>query len=224
LPTVEQNLTLLGHCNIFSCIDPLMGFHQLEMSEESIIKTACSSPFGQLGFLRVLLGLTSSPGAFMRAVDAAVKHLTPGRVVCYLDDLICPTYLVDEADKRLHFEHLGEVLDALIQSGYTARCDKVHVGMRDILYLGFLVGAYGTRPSPDKLKAILDLTWETMRTDQSLAARFAGMIGYYHKYIPHLHSLLGPFYDLKPTSVKSAPLSLRLHAIFVHLAEVLWLK
>ena len=222
LPTVDQNLALIGDANIFTTIDLLMGFHQQELHEDSVLKTAFStSTHGQLAFLRVPMGLTSSPGAFMRLVDSSIRHLPPGRAVAYLDDVCVPTKLPDVTDKRLHFQHIAEVFDALIASGFTAKCDKVHIGMKEVGYLGFLVGAYGNRPSPSKVQAILDLCWESMRTDQALAARFAGMIGFYHRFIPHLHSLLAPFYDLKPNSVNCAPLSLRLNATFVYLNKCL---
>ncbi|KAL1519623.1 hypothetical protein AB1Y20_023135 [Prymnesium parvum] len=36
-----------------------------------------------------------------------------------------------------------------------------------------------------------------MKYDPAAAGRFAGMMGYYHKFIPHLHTLLAPFHELK---------------------------
>ena len=36
-----------------------------------------------------------------------------------------------------------------------ARADKVHIGRKEVTYLGFLAGGPGTRPHPEKTKALL---------------------------------------------------------------------
>ena len=109
------------------------------------------------------------------------------------DDVIIPT----SGTLSQHLEDVGKVFDKLIQAGFAVRCDKVHLAMKQVMYVGFQVGAEGTQPHPAKTKALLDMTIADMQTDPAAAARYAGMIGYYHKFVPNLHSVLAPFHELK---------------------------
>lgn len=50
--------------------------------------------------------------------------------------------------------------------------------MREVKYLGFLIGAYDTRPDPKKTQALLDICVEQVKHDPAAAGRFVGMMGY----------------------------------------------
>ena len=100
---------------------------------------------------------------------------------------------------------VGMVLDKLIAAGFAVKCEKVYIGMTSVPYLGFNVGRDGTTPRAEKTKAILDLVYEDMRAGgATAAARYAGMIGFYHRFIPNLHSVLAPFHACKS---KDAPIA-----------------
>ena len=113
------------------------------------------------------MGLTSSPGAFMMVVDSALRGLPPGIAVAYLDDILIPT----DGSWDDHMRDVGMVMDRLIEAGFTVNPKKVFMGMREVPYLGYIVGAYGTRPNPERTKAIFDLVFENIRTDAGAAAR-----------------------------------------------------
>ena len=219
LPNVEANLAAFGKAKYWTVIDLLMGFHQCELTEESKLKTAFGTPWGQMCYTRMPMGLTSSPGAFMRLVDAAVRGLDPGIVWCYLDDLIVPT----SGDFKHHIDTVGKVFDKLIEAGFTARCDKVQVALREVSYLGFLVGAYGTRPSPLKTAAIRGMQVQQLQTDKNAPARFAGMIGFYQRFIEDCAYYLAPFYDLRRNDAdhRDITFSLRFIAAFEQLKHAL---
>ena len=129
------------------------------------------------------------------------------------DDVIIPTCGTFED----HMRDVGLVLDKLITAGFAVKCEKVHIGMTSVPYLGFDVGRDGTTPRPEKTKAILDMIYEDMRAGgATAAARYAGMIGFYHRFVPHLHSVLAPFHACK---AKNAPVfelmnSLQMRAAF----------
>ena len=117
------------------------------------------------------------------------------------DDIIIPT--AGTLDEHLH--DVGMVMDRLIQAGFAVRCDKVHIAMKQVPYLGFLVGEGGTQPLEEKTKAILEMAYEDMRCKGgAAAARYAGMIGFYHRFIPNLHTVLAPFHECKG---KDAPVA-----------------
>mgnify|MGYP002055592917 CR=1 FL=1 len=65
LPNIEANLAALGTANLFTTADLLSGFHQVELDDEAIPKTAFSAPQGQVAYSRMPMGLTSSPGTLI---------------------------------------------------------------------------------------------------------------------------------------------------------------
>ena len=195
LPNVDANLAALGKAKLFTTADLLMGFHQCELEEHdgSRLKTAFGTPWGQFCYKRMPMGLTSSPGCFMRLVDSALRGLPAGMALAYCDDIIIPT----DGDMAAHMQDVGRVFGRLIEAGFTVRCDKVHVAKPEVPYLGFLAGSQGTRPHPDKTKALLDMAAEQLVSEPAAVGRFAGMIGVYAKYIPNCQLLLAPLHDLK---------------------------
>ena len=220
LPNVQANLNKLGRAKYFTAIDLLMGFHQCELDEDSKLKTAFGTPWGQMCYTRMPMGLTSSPGAFMRLVDASLKGLDPSIITPYMDDILISTPGTFEE----HVDAVGKVFEKLIASGFTVRCDKVHLCMTEgVGYLGFLVGAYGTRPDPKKTKPILDMALEPLMTDPAAPARFAGMVAFYQRFIPNCSYMLAPFYDLRQKNAdhNAVVSSLRFQAAFHALKHAL---
>ena len=116
-----------------------------------------------------------------------------------------------------HLADVGKVFDRLIQAGFTVKCEKVHLAIQEgIPYLGFSVGASGTKPLPEKTAALLEMSCSDLGTDPAGAARFAGMMGYYHRFIPNLHSTLQPFHELKAKGAQARDImtTLRFKAAF----------
>jgi hypothetical protein len=201
LPNLATNLSRLGKANWFTTCDLLQGFHQIELADDGSKEiTAFNTPMGQFQYARMPMGLASSPSTFMRLVDATLAGLPPGIALAYIDDIIIPTAGTFED----HMRDVGLVFDRLIEAGFTVRCDKTHIGLKEVPYLGFMVGTYGTRPLPEKTKAIFDVAAMDMHNNPVAAGRYAGMIGFYSKFIPDLQTLLAPFHDLK---AKAAPVA-----------------
>jgi hypothetical protein len=84
LPNIECNLNALGKANWFTTLDLLQGFHQVELTDDAKPKTAYTLGNNQYQFTRLPMGLTSSPGAFMRLVDACLRGLPPGIALAYV--------------------------------------------------------------------------------------------------------------------------------------------
>ena len=221
LPNLKQNLSALGKANWFSTLDLLQGFHQVELTPHGLTRaaTAFGTPWGQYQYTRAPMGLTSSPSTFVQLVDSALRGLPPGIAVAYVDDVIIPTCgTFDE-----HLRDVGLVFDRLIEAGFAVRCDKVHLGMKEVPYLGFLVGAYGTRPLTSKTDPITALTVEDLGVDASAAAHFAGMLGFYADFIPCLRENLRQFDKLKTANAdaKAIMTSLKFKAAFAVLKQQL---
>ena len=78
LPNIEANLNALGRARWFTVLDLLQGFLQCELTLSARRKTAFTVNGRQWQYKRLPMGLTTSPSAFMRVVDAALQGLPPG--------------------------------------------------------------------------------------------------------------------------------------------------
>ena len=214
LPNLDANLNSLAKAKWFTAVDLLSGFHQVELTDRAKLVTAFSTPWGQMCYSRLPMGLTSSPGAFMMVVDSALRGLPPGIAVAYLDDILIPT----DGTWDDHMRDVGLVMDRLIEAGFTVNPKKVFMGMRETPYLGYIVGAYGTKPNPERTKAIFDLMFENVSADAGAAARFTGMISFYARFIKNIHITLAPFHALKG---KGANVQLILQSLEIRAAFVL---
>ena len=61
IPNMEDILDKLGKCNYFSTLDLASGFHQIEMDQKSIEKTAFNVDHGHYEYLRMPFGLKNAP-------------------------------------------------------------------------------------------------------------------------------------------------------------------
>jgi hypothetical protein len=61
IPTVEETLIEMNGSKVFSKIDLNMGFHQLELDEESRPITIFATHIGLYRYKRLMFGVTSAP-------------------------------------------------------------------------------------------------------------------------------------------------------------------
>jgi len=75
------------------------------------------------------------------------EHIRAGYVVVYVDD-ICIFTKTD--DPHEHLDKLEKVLDSLRQHDLLAKGSKCSLFRTEMEFLGFVVSADGTRPTPSK--------------------------------------------------------------------------
>ena len=76
--------------NYMTSIDLSSGFFQMGIAEDSTRYTAFNTCFGTYKFLRLPMGLRTSPSTFQLLMDKVLHGLTFESALCYLDDvLIC---------------------------------------------------------------------------------------------------------------------------------------
>ncbi len=85
LPNILDILDRLNGFTWFSALDLKSGYWQILMHEDSIEKTAFSTPDGHYEFLRVPFGLKNAPADFSRIMNIVLGNLP--FVEIYLDDI-----------------------------------------------------------------------------------------------------------------------------------------
>ena len=80
----------------FTTIDLVRGYYQIEMAEESIEKTAFSTPLSHYEFLRMPFGVKGGPATFQRGMMLALSEIPWSDVMAYLDDIIIRSTTYDE--------------------------------------------------------------------------------------------------------------------------------
>jgi hypothetical protein len=77
LPDIREILDQLGQSKYFSCIDMIMGYHQIELDPKDKEKTAFSTKQGHWEYRRMPFGLKTAPATFQSMMDGTSPHILP---------------------------------------------------------------------------------------------------------------------------------------------------
>ena len=177
LPSISEIFDSLGGASVFSVLDLKSGYHQVEMDEDSIPKTAFVTHKGQYAFRRMPFGLKNAPAAFQRMMNKAFQPLLGVCVLIYLDDIV-----IFSKNKQEHKEHLRKVFEILRKWKLTLKSTKCRFGLSEIPLLGHYVSKDGLRADPEKIRAIKDMPPPKSVTG---IRSFLGTVGYYRDLIPN---------------------------------------
>ncbi|GBG70269.1 hypothetical protein CBR_g6398 [Chara braunii] len=131
LPRIDDLLDMVQGCTIFSKVDLKYGYHQIEMAEEDVHKTAFKTRYGTYEYLVMPFGLCNAPATFQTEMHRIFRPYLDKFMVVYLDDI-----LVFSKTTREHVEHLALVLQSLRDSQYKINKEKSSFGVPSMIYLG----------------------------------------------------------------------------------------
>lgn len=182
LPNIDDLFAKVGKTKVLSSIDLASGFHQIEIHNESIPKTAFSTDSGHYEFLRMPFGLCNAPPTFQRAMNTIFNNI-PNVLVCR-DDIIIYSNTIEE-----HFVHLKTVFNLLSPHNLKIQLDKTEFIKSELLLLGHIISKEGIKPNPRKLEAIDK--FPLPKTKQK-SRQFLGLTGYYRKFIKNYAQIAKP--------------------------------
>lgn len=184
LPNITDLLDKLGKCQYFTTLDLASGFHQIEMHEKDIEKTAFSTEHGHYEFLRMPFGLKNAPATFQRVMDNVLRGLQNEKVLVYLDDILIYSTSLQE-----HIEKLRLVFQRLRDTKFKIQLDKSEFLRKEVAYLGHVVTPNGVKPNPDKVIAIKN--YPLPKTTKEIKG-FLGLLGYYRRFINNFAKITKP--------------------------------
>jgi len=196
LPNITDLLDKLGRCQLFSILDLTNAFHQVELDETSIPKTAFSTDDGHYEFLRMPFGLKNAPPTFQRLMNNVLRGLQNEICLIYVDDILVYSSSLEE-----HITRLREVFKRLRKSNLKLQLDKIEFLRKEMGFLGHVITSEGVKPNPAKIQAITEFPIPKTRKE---IKQFLGLLGYYRKFINNFAKITKPLTAClkKNTSIK----------------------
>ncbi|RXN24948.1 hypothetical protein ROHU_005997 [Labeo rohita] len=191
MPRIDELIERLGKASYITTLDLCKGYWQVPLDPSCKSYTAFRSPTGLYQYTILPFGLHGAPATFQRLMDQVLAGCEQ-YAAAYLDDVVIYSGTWQE-----HLRHLDDILKRLQEAGLTINTTKCSWAQEEVKYLGYLLGHGQIRPQVEKLKAIRNIARpQTKRQVRS----FLGLIGWYHRFIPHFASLATPLTDLTKKS------------------------
>ena len=188
IPTIDELLDELGHATWFSKLDLRQGFHQIQMNEADIEKTAFRTHHGHYEYLVMPFGLCNAPSTFQAAMNSLLGPFLRHFATVFFDDI-----LVYSDSLASHITHLRTIFQALVQGQFYLKETKCLFAQRKLEYLGHVVSGKGVEPEPSKVQAITQ--WPPPSSPKDLRA-FLGLTGFYRKFVRGYASIAAPLTTL----------------------------
>ena len=196
LPNITELLDSLADKKIFSTMDLMSGYWQVDMAPEDIQKTAFSTRTGHYEFTVMPFGLCNAPATFQRLMYAVTAGLEWNICKTYLDDVLSASM-----STKQHAADLAQIFDRLRQHGLRLKPTKCKFFMKSITFLGSVISSDGLSPDPAKTAAIKDFPKPNNATD---VRSFLGLTNYYCRFIKDFAMIAAPLNDLTRKDIKFA--------------------
>ena len=182
LPAIEELTTRLGKAKVFTVLDASNGFWQIPLDNKSSMLTCFNTPFGRFKWLSMPFGLNSAPEVWQRRMHEIFEGL-PGTEVMFDDFLIIGRGDTLKQAVIDHDQNLIKFLERARERNLKLKAEKIRFRLQEVPFIGHMLTADGLAPSPEKIKAILEMLTPT---DVPSLQRFLGMVNYVSKFVPKL--------------------------------------
>lgn len=193
IPHLQDFAHNLHNKTIFSVIDLVRAFHQVDVEPSSIPKTAIITPFGLFEFTKMQFGLRNAAQTFQRFLHNITRDLD--FCFCYVDDILVASSNLEE-----HEQHLRTLFQRLHSHCLTININKCQLGLPSVSFLGHEISVRGSKPLPDKVSAIIN--FPRPKNVQDLR-RFLGMLNFYRRFIPNAADHQTPLHGFLTNSKKN---------------------
>lgn len=147
LPTVDELFATMAGGVIFSKIDLLQAYLQMEVRPEDQHLFTLNTHKGLYRCNRLMYGIASAPAIWQRTIENILKDIPS--VTVFLDDI-----RIAGKDTDDHLQKLEEVFKRLQKYNIKINLNKSEVFKNQINYCGYVIDRNGSHKAPDKIEAI----------------------------------------------------------------------
>nr|GEX53435.1 putative reverse transcriptase domain-containing protein [Tanacetum cinerariifolium] len=138
LHRIDDLFDQLQGARYFSKIDLWLGYHQLRVNEDDILRTAFRTRYEHFEFTVMPFGLTNAPAVFMDLMNWVCKPYFDKFAIVFIDDI-----LIYSKTKEDHEVHLKLMLELLKKERLYAKFSKCEFWLQEVHFLGHVVNYNG---------------------------------------------------------------------------------
>lgn len=186
IPTVDEILYNLNGSSVFSKLDLNLGFHQIELDEESRGITTFVTHIGLFRYKRLMFGISSAPEMYQHIIQQVLMGCEGAHNIA--DDIIVHANSVPE-----HNERLKAVLKRVREKNLTLNKEKCQFRMTELEFMGQLLSSRGIGPTESRVEAVVNA-----REPQNASEirSFMGLVNFSARFLPNLSTVADPLRKL----------------------------
>jgi hypothetical protein len=175
---------------LFTKFDIHWGYNNTHIKEGDEWKGAFKTSEGLFEPMVMFFELTNSPATFQTMMDDIFhKEIAQGWLRIYMDDMIIAT----EEDEEDHQRKVNHVLQKLINHDLFLKPEKCHFHVKEVKYLGVIIGGGKVKMDPIKVKGITE--WPVPSTVKEIHS-FLGFCNFYQPFIANFSDIARPLNNL----------------------------
>ena len=188
IPETRQLLDTLHGSVYFTTLDLSSGYYNVPMAEKDIEKTAFSTRKNHWEFVRMPMGLSTSPSTFQKLMHKAFDKENWHQCLIYLDDILIFSKDLEEQAQRLRI-----IFERVRAAGFKLSPEKCEFMKNQVSYLGYTISKEGTKTDTKKIERIQN--WKRPESAEELRS-WLGLCGYYRQFIKDYAKLAAPLENL----------------------------
>ena len=145
-PAKDLLALIPGTAKVFAVFDLKHGYWQIPLDKKSQLLTTFLTEWGTWCYQRLPMGLICLGDEFCERTDQALTGLIG--ILKLVDDILVFADTVLELEKRIE-----QSFKRCLEHQITLADDKIQAGS-EVLFGGYVVNGYGTKPDPIKIEAI----------------------------------------------------------------------
>ena len=189
LPLISDVIKNIGTKKKFTKMDLRQEYNNVRIKEGDKWKTAFTTPERSFEPTVMFFGLTNSPATFQMMMNELLRDLINiGKVAVFIDNII-----VGMEDEEGHDKLVAEVVKMLEKNDLYVKPEKYKWKMREVGFLGVVIGLEGIKIEEEKMKEVLD--WPTPKCVKDVQ-KFLGLANYYRQFMQSFASIARPLHNM----------------------------
>ena len=190
IPKIEQLLLKSANYKYISSIDVRKSFWSIELVEDQrkFFTIQCPQTLRLYKYKKLPMGSRTGSHCMQRCSNGLLlKNIDPNKVSSYIDDFLM---VENTLDGQLNL--IEQVLRNFEENGFKMNIKKCMFLQKEVPAFGYMIGRWGVRKDPKKIKAFKQLKFPSTKKGLQSAL---GMFNYYRRLCPNFASIATPLYN-----------------------------